>query len=498
MVLFWASFLTLVAGGIGFAVRAGLLGAWGQQFALTQFKLGLIAGAGLWGFPIAIIPLSFIVDRVGYGRVMVLAFLLHVLSAVVTLLATPVYAAYGSDAAFYTLYWGTFIFSLANGACEAVINPLTATLFPAQDALAEHPARRLARRSDPGRPDRPRLQRPRPRRRPDPLGIPDGDVPHPDGHLWRHDVGPHLPALRGQGGRRAVPRHDPGVRRAVLLLLILLQAMVGYVELGTDSWITNIEGTILESKDYGLMLFVWTSGLMFILRFFAGPIVHRISPLGLLFCSAVLGCCGLLLLGLGPNFMWFCILAVTVYGFGKTFFWPTMLGVVAERFPKGGALTLGVVGGVGMLSVGFLGAPIIGYEQDYFAMQSLSSQSPEAYGRYSAQSPDAYLFLPPVAGLDNTKVGTLLGDPGENNGNGKKLDADIANLKKAGKDPETDKNLAPLINWWRGPVGAKGCARSRAPKKSRAAARASSPPTATRKRTPNPSPTPAFTAAKWR
>ena len=172
----------------------------------------------------------------------------------------------------------------------------------------------------------------------------------------------------------------------VLLLLILLQAMVGYVELGTDSWITNIEGTILESKDYGLMLFVWTSGLMFILRFFAGPIVHRISPLGLLFCSAVLGCCGLLLLGMGPNFMWFCILAVTVYGFGKTFFWPTMLGVVAERFPKGGALTLGVVGGVGMLSVGFLGAPIIGYEQDYFAMQSLSSQSPEAYSRYSAKN----------------------------------------------------------------------------------------------------------------
>ena len=100
MVLFWASFLTLIAGGIGFAVRGGLLGAWGQQFAFTQFELGNIAGAGLWGFPIAIIPLSFIVDRVGYGRVMVLAFLLHVLSAVVTLAATPVYAAYGKDGAF--------------------------------------------------------------------------------------------------------------------------------------------------------------------------------------------------------------------------------------------------------------------------------------------------------------------------------------------------------------------------------------------------------------
>ncbi len=58
MILFWASFLTLIAGGIGFAVRGGLLGAWGQQFAFTQFELGKIAGAGLWGFPIAIIPTS--------------------------------------------------------------------------------------------------------------------------------------------------------------------------------------------------------------------------------------------------------------------------------------------------------------------------------------------------------------------------------------------------------------------------------------------------------
>src|ERR1700737_3018191 len=62
MFLFYASFLTLIAGGIGFAVRGSLLGAWGQQYGFTQFELGNIAGAGLWGFPIAILPLSFLVD----------------------------------------------------------------------------------------------------------------------------------------------------------------------------------------------------------------------------------------------------------------------------------------------------------------------------------------------------------------------------------------------------------------------------------------------------
>ncbi|HVS35538.1 MAG TPA: hypothetical protein VMS17_08150, partial [Gemmataceae bacterium] len=131
MLLFWASFLTLIAGGIGFAVRAGLLGAWGQQYGFTQFELGQITGAGLWGFPIAIIGLSFIVDRVGYGRVMIVAFSLHVLSAVVTLAATPMYVAVGNKAgAYWCLYVGFLLFSLANGACESVINPLTATLFP--------------------------------------------------------------------------------------------------------------------------------------------------------------------------------------------------------------------------------------------------------------------------------------------------------------------------------------------------------------------------------
>ena len=88
------------------------------------------------------------------------------------------------------------------------------------------------------------------------------------------------------------------------------------------------------------MLFVWTSGLMFILRFFAGPIVHRISPLGLLLCSAMLGCIGLLLLGQmfdsfsSLNTLWFLLIAATVYGCGKTFFWPTMLGVVSSASPR--------------------------------------------------------------------------------------------------------------------------------------------------------------------
>src|SRR5262249_43934420 len=90
--LFWASFFTLIAAGIGFSVRGvGLLSAWRDDFGFTMTALGGITGGGLVGFGITIILLSFIADRIGYGPLMVLAFLLHVSSALVTLAATPVY-----------------------------------------------------------------------------------------------------------------------------------------------------------------------------------------------------------------------------------------------------------------------------------------------------------------------------------------------------------------------------------------------------------------------
>ncbi len=160
---------------------------------------------------------------------------------------------------------------------------------------------------------------------------------------------------------------------------------------------------------------------MFTLRFFAGPIVHKINPIGLLFVSAALGTIGLYLLG-NPmvDSVWPWMAAVTIYGLGKTFYWPTLLGVISERFPKGGALALGLSGGIGMIGAGILGGPGIGYKQDYFAVQKLE-QTPEGqatYERYMATNdkgePDKKGFpivtsifptqVPPVAGIDNAKL----------------------------------------------------------------------------------------------
>jgi hypothetical protein len=227
----------------------------------------------------------------------------------------------------------------------------------------------------------------------------------------------------------------------MLAFLFLLHAMVGYVELGTDAWIIDITKTVLSDPNTALAAFIWTNVLMTTLRFFAGPIVHKISPVGLLFGSAVLGTIGLYLLGMpATSTTWLWLGAVTIYGLGKTFYWPTMLGVISERFPKGGALALGFSGGVGMLSAGILGGPMIGYKQDYAATHKLQETDSAAYQRYKSDKPvDAPIpGLPAIAGLDNAKVGVL-------NDNGKQLQEDLDLLKKSN---QTDKNLEKLNEWW--------------------------------------------------
>jgi hypothetical protein len=221
----------------------------------------------------------------------------------------------------------------------------------------------------------------------------------------------------------------------LLLFLLAIHAMVGYVELGTDSWISRITGSILDQTT-GQWLFVYTSSLMFILRFVAGPIVHKISPLGLLFASAVLATIGLFTLG-GVQTTIAAILALTIYGVGKTFFWPTMLAIVSERYPKGGAVTLGIIGGVGMLSAGLLGGPGIGFKQDKFASEKLQELSPDAFARYKADKENSFLVFK-TNGLNGAKVDTL-------DTEGTKLAQEMDILRSTNG---TDKNLEDLNTWW--------------------------------------------------
>jgi MFS family permease len=406
--LFLASFITLIAAGIGFSIRSGILDDWGRQFGFTQTELGAITGSGLWGFGLAVIFFSMLADRVGYGPLMGIAFALHLAAGVLTLSASYVFAHFGKDAAYWLLYAGMTLFALANGTCEAVINPLAATLYPKEKTHylnilhAGWPAGLILG------------------------GVLSYFLAERGGRVvvrweiqWLAFVIPVL-VYGAMMFRQRFPVSETkaaGVSfgatlrefaQPVLLALVLLHALVGYVELGTDSWITNLMTNIAGMK--GVLVLVYTSAIMFVLRFFAGPIVHKISPLGLLFSCSVLAMAGLFWLGNSTAGI-AIFLAATIYGVGKTFFWPTMLGVVSERFPKGGALTLGAVGAAGVFSGGLLGTTGIGYVQDYYAAGKLSQESPAIYQQYAAPREKRFLFFPKTTGLDGSRTVPLMEKP---------------------------------------------------------------------------------------
>ena len=218
--------------------------------------------------------------------------------------------------------------------------------------------------------------------------------------------------------------------RPLFVFMLLIMIPLATTELGTDSWIGDLMTPIMKNLEIGGQVFhlsggwvlIYTSLIMMILRFFAGPIVHRISPLGLLAMSSILAAAGLWALSSAAG-VWI-LAAATLYGFGKTFFWPTMLGVVSEQSPKGGALTLNATGGVGMLAVGVVGTVLIGFIQDKAVVAELYRQDPVSlkqvvttkaglFGEYETIDPERRATLSPaqqetVAGIEATaKQGAL-------------------------------------------------------------------------------------------
>ena len=288
--LLWGSFLAMIAVGMGFSARAAILGNWGAEFGFTKAELGVITGFGLTGFGMTVLLFSVLVERWGYGRMLGMTFAFHVLSGVITLLAAPVFQSFGKDAAFWCLSIGTTVFAVGNGAAEAAVNPLIASLYPAEQT---HRLNMLH------------------------AGFPGGLVLGAlggvvlAGQRWELILlmylvptflygilmfGQSFPAPRAKVHHIKLASMAQEFVSPLLLCLVVLMAMVGFVELGTDSWIVNITGNLLGDPKKGLYLIIWTSSLMFALRFFAGPIVDRISPLGLLLGAALLGTTGLFLL----------------------------------------------------------------------------------------------------------------------------------------------------------------------------------------------------------
>jgi MFS family permease len=447
--LFLGCFLALVATAFGFVVRGAVLEDWAVQFGLTEEQKGIIGGVGLYPFAISIILFSLIIDRIGYGTAMVFAFVGHIVSTLLTIFAPN----------FATLYVATFIYALANGTVEAVINPVVATVYkdnkthwlnilhagwPGGMVLAGLLAIAVLKAG----------------------GSLGTTLP---GNLWQWQMaillipiliyGVLLAGLRfptqerveaGVSYREMLSEFGWGsayivsfliimgvsqiltvfnitpidwryallyaivpavlfavwIRsfgRPMFIFLLLVMFLLATTELGTDGWIQDIMRSVLKSPTSGTLFLVYTASIMFVLRFFAGPIVHRISPLGLLAACAAIASIGLLWLGSAGASVGMLFLAATLYGIGKTFFWPTTLGLVSEQYPRGGALLLNAIAGVGMISVGTIGNTGIGTIQDADFNRAVQQNMPAVHSQLAATKQGLFSEYQYI---DKTKYGT--------------------------------------------------------------------------------------------
>lgn len=420
-VLFWGCFIALVTTAFGFIARMFLIGTWAKEFDLDPAQSGRLAGIGIWPFAVSIIGFSLIIDEIGYKVSMIIAFLGHIIWAAMGVSAYFLSQSGDKATAFQLLYWGSLVLALGNGTVEAFINPVVATMFSKDKTkwlnilhagwpgglvvagmvtifidqvpwwikvgLIAVPAVVYFLILLPMRfPVQERVA----------SGVTYRDMLSEFGILGALIVG-FLVTLQmldfySNGGTKPLSQMEKSVfigigaaivvafglytralGRFLMFFLVLIMMPLATTEIGTDGWITGIMEAVAEGKFHPGWILVYTSAIMMVLRFFAGPIVHQLSPLGLLALSAFLAIIGLFMLSFSTGALIF--IAATLYGFGKTFFWPTMLGVVSEQMPRGGALTLNAISGIGMLAVGTLGFPYIGTLQ---ATKSIAAVSANA------------------------------------------------------------------------------------------------------------------------
>ena len=497
MRLLWAGFMAILAAGVGFGIRGGIFDNWGSEFGFSAAQLGAIGGAGFTGFCFGIIIGGFLTDTLGYGKLVLAAFVLHVLSAVVTFMPG---AEMGPEGVYRFLFWGMFIFAAANGVLEAVSNPLVATLFPEKRTHylnilhASWPAGLVLgglcgwflddKLNWPWKYQLALYLIPTviygwmfygqkyPKSEASEKGLGIGEMFRDVGVLgalvvayllvlfFNTNLGldktsswvvgmllvvvagimtrqqtevptqswlmlmmcslvaiflqislqlPHLGTLIIAGalllGMGVTMKWAVGA--FLLFVLFITHALVGAVELGTDGWIQNITGNILTSEQ-GKILFVFTSMMMFGLRFCASWIEDKLglSPVGILLVSAIAACIGLNLAS-GIETFAGAIIALAVYGIGKTFFWPTMLAVASDRYPRTGAIAISIMGGIGMLSAGLIGSPGLGYAKDRFSGEALKASDTAVYEEYKSESASSFLFFGDANGIDGAKFGEV-------------------------------------------------------------------------------------------
>lgn len=371
--LFAASCLALLVTSLSFGIRAGIMNNLMVQFHLDAKQMGLIAGTAFWGFPLAIIIGGMIVDAIGMKRLLLIAFFLHLIGIVFTIYSTG----------FVSLYISTLFIGVANGTVEAACNPLVTTIYPDNKTTKLNHFH---------------------------FWFPGGIV---IGTLISFGLTQINFGWQWQMATMIIPtliygymffkldfpvteRVSSGVStkdmyKAVLkpLFIFMLICMLGtaITELFTNQWVAVLLQNVTGSA---VLVLALVAAVQAIARSVAGPVVHRISPAGLLLASAVVSTIGLYLLSTLSGGAIF--IAAIIFGLGVAYFWPTMLGFVSENMPKSGALGINLLGGAGMFAVSIYMVFMGGYYDNLIASALPNGASLDAYRSAAPGTNEAAAF----------------------------------------------------------------------------------------------------------
>ena len=363
--LFLVSCVSLVTTSMVFAIRGDIAASMSSAFQITNEQMGLIFSPAFWAFTIAIFISGALVDAVGMRLLHIVSALGYIVGVGLILVAplpnAPVASIFGETGTLM-LYLGFLIMGLSQGLVEGVINPLVATIYPDEKTRKLN----MLHAWWPG-------------------GLVIGGLvavalTTTFNASWQVKLACiAVPAvvylvmamtLEYPKTERVASNVSTGdmwreTGKPLFLILFVCMWMTAAVELGPDQWFPTVMGALVPQLQ-GVLFLVYTAGLMFLLRFYGSGIAHQ-APIATLIVCSLLTAVGLYWLGgLQPGASpAIAFAAATIFGIGKTYFWPTMLGITAEQFPRGGALLLSFVGGAGMLSVA-VALPIMGAQIDQF------------------------------------------------------------------------------------------------------------------------------------
>lgn len=416
--LFIASCLALLVTSLTFAIRAKIEGVFSLDYGLTKEQIGYAFGPAFWGFTIAMFFGGFVIDIVKTKRIIWLAFGMHFIGIVLLLMAKDM----------MSLFIANVFIGLGNGSVEAACNPLIASMFPGKKT-------KMLNRFHVWFPggmviggllstlliDQFNL----------PWQVLVGLLFIPLAIYGFMFYGQKIPEtervssgvsykemLKNVGAPftiiatvtlmiliATVPSLSinfdsayPYIALGVILVLVIIEGRLvnkisllfplvlfcmllsASTELGTTQWIN----ALLEKNEINPMLIlVVVTGIMAVGRFYAGGLVHKLNPTGVLIGSAIISTAGLLLLSVssGPAMT---LLSAAVFAVGVCYFWPTMIGVASEYIPKSGALGMSILGGAGFVATSMV-LPIMG--------KSIETSGPEITLRNMSVLPAILIVL---------------------------------------------------------------------------------------------------------